>query len=87
MNKIQPVRTDRNHSGIPGATVAFAATLTATSNEYLAPHLPARGLVQIGERSIFGDCIRVQFAREIEPGIWSAFVACPDAEFTFTSKV
>lgn len=85
--EIQHVRTDRNHSGIPGAVVAFSATLTATSNEYLAPHLPIRGLVQIGERDVNGNCIRVQFAREVEPGIWSAFVACPDAEFMFESRV
>lgn len=73
--------------GIPGAQVAFRATLTATSNEYLAPRLPLDGLVQIGERSIHGDCTRVQFMPDPEPGKLTSFVAVPDAEFTFRSRV
>lgn len=71
--------------GIPGALVAFRATLTATSNPFLRERLPIDGLVQIGERDIHGNCTRVQFMpldRE-----QTSFVAVPDAAFTFKSRV
>lgn len=73
-------------TGIPGATVAFRATLTATTNEYLVDRLPLTGLVKIGERDIRGNCSRVQFMPDAEPGKHTSFVAVPGAEFTFESR-
>lgn len=73
--------------GIPGAQVAFRATLTATTNKYLAPHLPLDGLVDIGERDIHGNCTRVLFMPEVSEGQLTSFVSVPDAEFTFRSRV
>lgn len=72
--------------GIPGASVAFRVTLTATSNKYLADRLPCEGLVQIGERDINGNCTRVQFMPLDGEG-HTSFVSVPDAEFTFRSRV
>lgn len=72
--------------GIPAATVSFRATLTATSNPFLIDRLPCEGLVAIGERDIHGNCTRVQFMPLDQDGTTS-FVAVPDAEFTFGSRV
>lgn len=73
--------------GIPGATVAFRATLTATTNTYLAKRLPLVGLVQIHERTIDGQCTFVTFMPDPEPGKHTSFVAVPNAEFTFKTRV
>lgn len=72
--------------GIPGASVAFRATLTATSNKYLADRLPCEGLVQIGERDIHGNCTRVQFMPLDGEG-HTSFVSVPDAQFEFGSRL
>ena len=73
--------------GIPRGTVAFRATLTATSNKYLADHLPVEGFVQIGERDVHGNCTRVLFMPDCPPGERTSFVSVPDAKFEFTSRV
>lgn len=72
--------------GIPGARVAFRAVLTATSNEYLADRLPCEGLVEIGERDVSGHCTRVQFM-PLDGDRPASFVAAPDAQFIFGSRV
>lgn len=70
--------------GIPGATVSFRASLTATSNPFLRDRLPIEGLVQIGERGVDGSCTRVLFMPlDRDP---TSFVSVPDAEFTFRSR-
>lgn len=71
--------------GTPGATVMFRATLTATTNQYLADKLPVTGLVKIGERDIHGNCIRLLFRPDAEDGSVSTFVMVPNAVFEFAS--
>jgi hypothetical protein len=73
--------------GIPSGTVSFRATLTATSNPYLADRLPCDGLVRIGERDVHGRCTRVTFMPLDAVARRSSFVAVPDAEFHFNSRV
>lgn len=72
--------------GIPRASVAFRATLTATSNKYLRDEVPVEGLVQIGERDVDGNCVRVQFLADVPEGKHSTWVAVPDAVFEFRSR-
>lgn len=72
--------------GIPSGIVAFRATLTATSNSYLADRLPCEGIVQIGERDIHGNCMSVLFMPLDREGVTS-FVSVPDAQFTFGSRL
>lgn len=74
-------------TGIPAATVAFRATLTATSNPYLSDRLPLGGLVRIGERDVRGNCTRVEFLPDPEQGRSTSFVAVPDARFEFSSRI
>lgn len=91
MNAEQTTQTDlarykrHNASGIPGAAVAFRATLTATTNEYLRDRLPLDGLVQIGERTIYGECRRLLFMPlDNTP---TSFVSVPNARFEFASRL
>lgn len=84
-----PVKSDwvkKIATGIPGASVAFRATLTATTNKYLAPRLPLEGLVQIHERSVAGECQFVTFMPEVEGVGYTTFVAVPNAEFTVKTR-
>lgn len=71
-------------TGIPGATVAFRATLTATTNPYLVNRLPLDGLVKIHERTVDGECMFLTFM-PLDRGI-STFVQVDGAEFTFGTR-
>lgn len=72
-----------NAVGIPASSVAFRATLTATSNSYLVDRLPLDGLVLIHERDVVGGCQFVTFMPDPVEGGTTSFVAVPDAVFTF----
>lgn len=68
--------------GIPGATVSFRATLTATSNRYLADRLPLDGFVRIGERTVDGQCSTLLFMpieSDGSPKAWAMYGRSPVA--------
>lgn len=65
----------------------FRATLTKTTNQYLAPRLPLEGVVQIVETGVSHQVIRTLFMPDPEPGNYTSFVSVPDAEYTFTGRV
>ena len=72
--------------GIPGATVAFRATLTETTNKYLRDRLPVEGFVRIHERANTGECQFVTFLPDAEPGQNTSWVLVPKAEFTVRTR-
>lgn len=64
---------------------AFRATLTATTNEYLADRLPCQGYVQVVERNIYGEVSRALFMPDPGDGPYTSFVEVPHARFEFRS--
>jgi hypothetical protein len=73
-----------NATGIPGATVAFRATLVGTSNPYLADRLPLGGLVRIHERDVYGRPMMLTFLPDpVDPAGPTSWVSVADAELAF----
>lgn len=60
----------------------LSVTLTATSNQYLAPRLPLEGKLMVQETGTDGSIIYATFSVTEHDGRQSAFVAVPDARFT-----
>lgn len=74
-------------TGIPAAGVSFRATLTATSNTYLADRLPLDGFIRIHERATTGECQFVTFMPDPEEGHHTSFVEVPHAEFSVRTRL
>lgn len=73
-----------NATGIPGATVAFRATLVGTSNAYLAEGLPRTGLVRIHERDVYGRPMMLTFLPDpMHANGPTSWVEIADAELAF----